>query len=146
MPSVVARAAYFHCCKYISSKLRSIICSSDVSSVNTNGIKGFSLDVDVCIEFADRCPLVDKKDEMLANVFSELRELVDLIVDRDWNGFSNTSVRASKYRNLKPSTVLTVIEKLDDSIKNPSRQQKREEKERKKELDLFKRNVAQLSM
>eukprot|EP00912_Choanoflagellata_sp_UC4_P000826 UC4_evm15s507 len=146
MPSVVARSAYFHCCKHMSTKLKSILCSPEVTPINTKGIKSLSLDVDVCVEFANRCPLVDKKDQMLSNVFSELKELLGMIVDQDWSGFTNSAVRASKYANVKVSTALKVIDKFDDSVKNPNRQQRRTEKERKKELDIFKKTLTQLSI
>ncbi|EGD78288.1 hypothetical protein PTSG_09354 [Salpingoeca rosetta] len=115
LPKEVATHAYFMTCKHLCSKLMELVQSPEIKKVNLNGIKSFELDVRLCEDYADSCPVIDAGDQLLQGLFVSLRELVDVFLKEDWAVYLDPEQRTQTYAHLKPHIVLMWLEKFDDT-------------------------------
>ncbi|UJR27102.1 hypothetical protein I4U23_008402 [Adineta vaga] len=120
LPTELSQTTCLSACKHISMSLTSILLSSDVKAISFGALEQMSLDLMQCEIFASKINFGNSDSETLLLCFQDLRQLLDLIMDRQWTDFiDNYGNPESPYARVNPHTALTVVEKLREGLKRP---------------------------
>ncbi|CAB3979875.1 exocyst complex component 6B-like [Paramuricea clavata] len=81
--------------------------------MNMNGLQAFNQDLRKCEEFANSNPVEGFNDGTLQMTFTELRQLVDLLMSGDWSTYmADHGKPHSKYSRVNPLVAARLLEKL----------------------------------
>jgi len=74
-------------CKHISTLLINHILSADVKAISFGALEQMSLDLMQCEVFATKINIPNLDSETLLLCFQDIRQLLDLIMDKQWSVF-----------------------------------------------------------
>ncbi|CAF3809641.1 unnamed protein product, partial [Adineta steineri] len=107
-------------CKHISASLINIILSPDVKALSFGALEQMSLDLMQCEVFASKINIANLDSETLLLCFQDLRQLLDLVMDKQWSVFFDQyGDPNSPFARVHPHTALIVVEKLREGLKRP---------------------------
>ncbi|XP_028391174.1 exocyst complex component 6B-like [Dendronephthya gigantea] len=136
LPGNVAQTACMSSCKHLANSLRHFLLDDRVTEMNMNGLQVFNQDLRKCEEFANSNPVEGFNDGTLQMTFTELRQLVDLLMSGDWSTYMADHGKAhSKYSRVNPSVAAKLLEKLyaeSDKKKGISLSLRKGDREKKK--------------
>ncbi|XP_046851325.1 exocyst complex component 6B-like [Xenia sp. Carnegie-2017] len=113
LPGNVAQTACMSSCKHLSNRLREFLVDESIREMNMNGLKDFNQDLRQCEEFANSNPVEGFNDGTLQLTFTELRQLVDLLLSEDWSTYiADYGKEHSKYLRVHPIVAAQLLEKL----------------------------------
>ena len=160
MPKGVSGSAYFETCKYIAKQLTTYIADAGIRKLNQHGLKGFSVDVESCKEYAENANHIlfstskpeeqENNRQLFAGVFSELMQLMNLFLEWDWSTYFNPEGRLQRYNCVNPMLVYQILERLAPpyipyrvllqrqeaaQTQGPMKPNKKEDKESKRQYD-----------
>ncbi|CAF3446362.1 unnamed protein product [Rotaria sp. Silwood1] len=120
LPTQLSQTTCLSACKHISTSLTEKILSSDVKAISFGALEQMSLDLMQCEVFASKVNIPNLDGETLLLCFQDLRQLLDLIMDKQWSVyFEQYGNPNSPFGRVNPHTALTVIEKLREGLKRP---------------------------
>eukprot|EP00048_Salpingoeca_helianthica_P002068 m.54286 g.54286 ORF g.54286 m.54286 type:complete len:766 (+) comp11885_c0_seq3:1210-3507(+) len=131
----VAKSVYIETCKYINRKFLALVQDDTVKRMNMNGFRTFGMDVEMCEQYADNCPLAAPGDALCQDIFAPLRQLADLVLKWDWASFLDDAVRVRKYPAVRIDVALGAIVKYDDTEKKSFLFKSSDEKRRGREKE-----------
>jgi len=122
LPGDVATTACMSSCKHLATTLKQFFISEEVKQINFNGLHGFDLDLKCCEDFVASKPVMGFEDGMLEMTFVELRQIMDLLLQGDWNTFCDDYVNSRmggsrKYDRVTPGLAARLYEKLTEGKK-----------------------------
>lgn len=113
LPGNVAQTACMSSCKHLANSLRLFLVDESVNEMNMNGLQAFNQDLRKCEEFANSNPVEGFNDGTLQMTFTELRQLVDLLMSGDWSTYmADHGKPYSKYSRVNPLVAAKLLEKL----------------------------------
>lgn len=101
-------------CQHLSGKLLDLLRNEEVKAISTGAVEQFNLDLIQCEQFATSEPVQGLNADVLPMFFVELRQLVDLVMDEDWQTYlqeKSDGRNDAKYLRVQPTTALIVLEK-----------------------------------
>ncbi|CAF1000925.1 unnamed protein product [Rotaria sordida] len=120
LPTQLSQTTCLSACKHISTSLTEKILSQDVKAISFGALEQMSLDLMQCEVFASKVNIPNLDGETLLLCFQDLRQLLDLIMDKQWSVyFDQYGDPNSPFGRVNPHTALTVIEKLREGLKRP---------------------------
>ncbi|CAF0753822.1 unnamed protein product [Adineta ricciae] len=120
LPTQLSQTTCLSACKHISNSLTNILLSQDVKAISFGALEQMSLDLMQCEVFASKINIANLDSETLLLCFQDLRQLLDLIMDKRWSVFfDNYGNPDSPFARVAPRTALIVVEKLRDGLKRP---------------------------
>ncbi|XP_022662836.1 exocyst complex component 6-like isoform X3 [Varroa jacobsoni] len=136
----VAQTACMTACQHLSGKLLDLLRNEEVKAISTGAVEQFNLDLIQCEQFATSEPVQGLNADVLPMFFVELRQLVDLVMDEDWQTYlqeKSDGRNDAKYLRVQPTTALIVLEKVcaADKKRNTLLNFNQKQKERKKLLE-----------
>ena len=117
MPDAVREAVHFFSCKHIANRLMELLTTTPgdggghgaCKKFNIIGIANLNQDLHVIEAFAQRCPI-----QNLIETFSEIRQLLDLLLSGDIEVLLDAGQRASRYPHLSTQKLFKVLDKFKD--------------------------------
>ncbi|CAF3177319.1 unnamed protein product [Rotaria socialis] len=120
LPTQLSQTTCLLACKHISTSLIDKILSAEVKAISLGALEQMSLDLMQCEVFASKVNIANLDSETLLLCFQDLRQLFDLIMDKQWSVyFERYGDPDSPFGRVNPHTVLTVVEKLREGLKRP---------------------------
>ncbi|CAF1135707.1 unnamed protein product [Rotaria sordida] len=120
LPTQLSQTTCLSACKHISTSLTEKILSQDVKAISFGALEQMSLDLMQCEVFASKVNIPNLDGETLLLCFQDLRQLLDLIMDKQWSVyFDQYGDPNSPFGRVNPHTALTVTEKLREGLKRP---------------------------
>lgn len=145
VPPRVAQESCKAACEHIAKSLLGFILSDSVKQLTMGALQQINLDTIQCEQFAASDPVPGLEEGVLLKYFSELRQLLDLLMAWDWSAyFHDFGQENSKYDRINPSTAICVLEKLTEN-KNMFSVLKKSERDKKKLLDTVLKQLRQLA-
>lgn len=145
VPSHIAQESCKAACEHIAKSMLGFILSEDVKQLTMGALQQINLDTIQCEQFAASEPVPGLEEGVLLRYFSELRQLLDLLMTWDWSTyFHDFSQENSKYGYVNPNTATTILEKLSDN-KTMFSVLKKSERDKKKLLDTVLKQLRQLA-
>ncbi|KAL0275355.1 UNVERIFIED_CONTAM: hypothetical protein PYX00_003224 [Menopon gallinae] len=145
VPSHIAQESCKAACEHIAKSMLGFILSDDVKQLTMGALQQINLDTIQCEQFAASEPVPGLEEGVLLRYFSELRQLLDLLMTWDWSTyFHDFSQENSKYGYVNPNTAITILEKLSDN-KTMFSVLKKSERDKKKLLDTVLKQLRQLA-
>lgn len=145
VPILVAQESCKAACEHIAKSLMGFILSDNVKQLTMGALQQINLDTIQCEQFAASDPVPGLEEGVLLKYFSELRQLLDLLMAWDWSTyFHDFGQENSKYEHIKPNTAIAILEKLTDN-KNMFSVLKKSERDKKKLLDTVLKQLKQLA-
>eukprot|EP00795_Rhopilema_esculentum_P012131 gene12131-2735_t len=122
LPGDVAKTACMSSCKHLATKLKDFLLTDEVKQMSLNGLKAFNLDLKHCEDFVSSKPVEGFEEGMLEMTFVELRQIVNLLLDGDWNTFCTEYTESKetgnrKYGRVTPGLAAKLYEKITDTKK-----------------------------
>lgn len=144
VPVHVCRVAFEH----ISKSILNLLLSDDIKQLSMGALNQLNLDVIQCELFAASEPVGKIDDPDFSQHFTPLRQLLDLFLSWDWSTyFHDYGQETSKYSYVKPTTAITVLEKLKEADKKSVFSVlKKSERDKKKLLDTVLKQLKQLAI
>jgi len=113
LPTNVAQTACMSACRHISTCLTTLILDTGIKEITVPALHQFNLDVVQCEHFANSEPVPGFDDGVLQMSFTEIRQLLDLILTWDWTSyFADYATPKSKYLRVNPAIALSLFEKI----------------------------------
>ncbi|CAF2010976.1 unnamed protein product [Rotaria magnacalcarata] len=120
LPTQLSQTTCLLACKHISTALMDKILSAEVKAISLGALEQMSLDLMQCEVFASKANIANLDSETLLLCFQDLRQLFDLIMDKQWSVyFEQYGDPDSPFGRVNPHTALTVVEKLREGLKRP---------------------------
>ncbi|CAF0914172.1 unnamed protein product [Adineta steineri] len=120
LPTQLSQTTCLSACKHISASLINIILSPDVKALSFGALEQMSLDLMQCEVFASKINIANLDSETLLLCFQDLRQLLDLVMDKQWSVFFDQyGDPNSPFARVHPHTALIVVEKLREGLKRP---------------------------
>lgn len=117
LPSV-AQTACKKACEHISGSFYKLILSEDVKQISTGALQQISLDLMQCEVFAGTDPVPGLKDGEALRYFSEVRQLLDLLILEEWSTYLHDYGKSeNRYNLVQPTTIIVVLEKVREADK-----------------------------
>ncbi|VDO04172.1 unnamed protein product [Rodentolepis nana] len=154
LPPKVAHTACISACKCIVKLLQKILMGSDVKMVSEPAMSQMLVDLAECDRFArsDPVPGIDKS--IIILIFSELRQLLELVRNNDWTVYFANYGKSSgnPYDRVTPVAAISLLECLREAEKRRSNtssfflvgSSKRPERERRKRIEDILRQLRDL--
>ncbi|CAF1230429.1 unnamed protein product [Didymodactylos carnosus] len=148
LPAQLSQTTCLSACKHISTSLMNILLSQDVKAISPGALQQFSLDLIQCEVFASCIQIPNLDSETLLLCFQDLRQLLDLIMNKEWNAyFLDFGKEDAQFARVTPQAALIVVEKIREGLKRArpffSRRQQ-PEKDDKKLLDQVAKDLRNL--
>ncbi|KAL5103605.1 Exocyst complex component 6B [Taenia crassiceps] len=150
----VAHTACISACKYIVKILQRILMGPEVKMVAEPALSQMLVDLVECDKFARSNPVPGIDKSILLLIFSELRQLLELVRNSDWSVFFATYGKTSgnPYERVTPAAAIALLECIREAQKRryntPSfllvGSSKRPERERRRRLDDILRQLKDL--
>ncbi|XP_018416706.1 PREDICTED: exocyst complex component 6B isoform X5 [Nanorana parkeri] len=122
LPGKVAQTACMSACKHLSTSLTQLLLEAEVKQITMGALQQFNLDVKECESFAKSGPVPGFQGDTLQLAFIDLRQLLDLFIKWDWSTYlADYGQPNCKYLRVNPTTALTLLEKVQREMKDPSR-------------------------
>lgn len=143
----VAQLACQKACEHIASSIYKLILSEDVKQISIGAIQQISLDLMQCELFAVTDPVPGLKENELAKYFTEIRQLLDLLILEEWSTYLHDYGKdENRYSLVAPSTIIVVLEKLREADKKTMfTVLKKSERDKKKLLETVLKQLKQLA-
>uniref|UniRef100_A0A7S2W7V0 Exocyst complex component Sec8 n=1 Tax=Mucochytrium quahogii TaxID=96639 RepID=A0A7S2W7V0_9STRA len=106
LPAARVQAIQFTSCGRISDAMLDMLCGPKVQSINALSVYSLSLDVRELIAFADTSDVPDLRES-----YTQLDQLVNLLLRGDLEGYTDAQTRARYYSYLSPNKVVAVLKK-----------------------------------
>ncbi|CAF2440547.1 unnamed protein product [Rotaria sp. Silwood2] len=120
LPTQLSQTTCLSACKHISTSLTEKILSPEVKAISLGALEQMSLDLMQCEVFASKVNIANLDSETLLLCFQDLRQLLDLIMDKQWSlYFEQYGKPDSPFGRVNPHTALIVVEKLREGLKRP---------------------------
>ncbi|CAM9343266.1 unnamed protein product [Chrysoparadoxa australica] len=109
LPASMREAAHFTCMSYLCSYILEHMLGPQVPAINSLGIYNISLDINALVEFSDESDIAQ-----LSECFSQLKQLVDLLLGNDIDLIVNFDRRQGKFPSVDEGHIVTLLEKYRD--------------------------------
>lgn len=148
LPSKVAQEACKSACEHIAKSLLEFMLSEDVKQISTGALQQINLDTIQCEQFAASEPVVGLEEGILLSYFTDLRQLLDLLMSWDWpTYFHDYGQENSKYQQVNPNTAIILLEKIREADKKTMFSVlKKSERDKKKLLETVLKQLRQLAI
>ena len=107
--STVREAIFFTSCKFICSSMMTTITSASVRRINMLGVYNLGVDLRYLERFAERVDIPS-----LFECFSELRQLVSLVMSGQPEQIMDPALRAASFPHVPIPILLTMLEKYKE--------------------------------
>ncbi|XP_053200368.1 exocyst complex component 6B-like [Panonychus citri] len=147
LPDKIAQTACHSACKHMASSLMNSLLDEDVKSISMGALEQFNLDLLQCEFFASSEPVKGFEDNVLQLCFTELRQLVDLLLSWQWSTYiADYGKQGSKYSRVNPQIALNLLEKIKetDGNRNIFTSFKKNERDKKKLVDTVIKQLKQI--
>ncbi|XP_015781570.1 exocyst complex component 6B isoform X1 [Tetranychus urticae] len=147
LPGRIAQTACLSACKHMASSLMNFLLDEDVRSISMGALEQFNLDLLQCEFFASSEPVKGFEDNILQLCFTELRQLVDLLLSWQWSTYiADYGKQESKYSRVNPQIALNLLEKIKetDGNRNIFTSFKKNERDKKKLVDTVTKQLKQI--
>lgn len=143
----VAQAACKKACEHIANSIHKLLLSDDVKQITVGAIQQISLDLMQCELFAASDPVPGLKEGELSKYFSEIRQLLDLLILEEWSTYLHDyGKNENRYSLVAPSTIIIILEKIREAEKkNMFTVLKKSERDKKKLLETVLKQLKQLA-
>lgn len=143
----VAQVACKKACEHIANKIYKLLLSDDVKQISTGALQQISLDLMQCEVFAGTDPVPGLKDGEALRYFSEVRQLLDLLISEEWSTYLHDYGKTeNRYNLVQPSTIIIVLEKIREADKKTMFPLlKKSERDKKKLLETVLKQLKQLA-
>lgn len=148
LPSKVAQEACKSACDHIAKSLLEFMLSEDVKQISMGALHQINLDTIQCEQFAASEPVVGLEEGTLLSYFTDLRQLLDLLMSWDWpTYFHDYGQENSKYQQVNPNTAIILLEKIREADKKTMFSVlKKSERDKKKLLETVLKQLRQLAI
>lgn len=120
LPTQLSQTTSLSACKHIATLLIDVLISPEVKAISFGALEQMSLDLMQCEVFATKINIPNLHSETLLLCFQDLRQLLELIMDRQWSTFFEYFNKdESPYGRVNPHHALIVVEKLREGLKRP---------------------------
>lgn len=114
----VAQATCKKACEHIAASIYNLLLSDDVRQISTGALQQISLDLMQCEVFAGTDPVPGLKDGEALRYFSEVRQLLDLLILEEWSTYLHDYGKTdNRYNLVQPATIIVVLEKVREADK-----------------------------
>lgn len=143
----VAQVACKKACEHIANSIYKLVLSDDVKQITVGAIQQISLDLMQCELFAASDPVPGLKEGELSKYFSEIRQLLDLLILEEWSTYLHDYGKTeNRYSLVAPSTIIIILEKIREAEKkNMFTVLKKSERDKKKLLETVLKQLKQLA-
>lgn len=143
----VAQAACKKACEHIATSIHKLLLSDDVKQITVGAIQQISLDLMQCELFAASDPVPGLKEGELSKYFSEIRQLLDLLILEEWSTYLHDYGKTeNRYSLVAPSTIIIILEKIREAEKkNMFTVLKKSERDKKKLIETVLKQLKQLA-
>lgn len=143
----VAQVACKKACEHIAGSIHKLLLSDDVKQITVGAIQQISLDLMQCELFAASDPVPGLKEGELSKYFSEIRQLLDLLILEEWSTYLHDYGKTeNRYSLVAPSTIIIILEKIREAEKkNMFTVLKKSERDKKKLLETVLKQLKQLA-
>ncbi|KAH9286896.1 Exocyst complex component 6B [Echinococcus granulosus] len=119
LPPKVAHTACISACKYIVKILQRILMGPEVKMVVEPALSQMLVDLAECDKFARSNPVPGIDKSILLLIFSELRQLLELVRNNDWSVFFANYGKTSgnPYERVTPAAAIALLECIRESAK-----------------------------
>ncbi|KXX78657.1 Exocyst complex component sec15 [Madurella mycetomatis] len=117
LPREIKELIYFDALSHAANKILALPLSPDVKKINPNGVAAMALDVDHLTQFVAGL----ENSFMLQQNLDELQQTVALMQSDNHDEFFDISTRNKKYGRVDAMNGPILLEKLTQTIENPSR-------------------------
>ncbi|VUZ42350.1 unnamed protein product [Hymenolepis diminuta] len=154
LPPKVAHTACISACKCIVKLLQKILMGSEVKMVSEPAMSQMLVDLAECDKFARSNPVPGIDKSILILIFSELRQLLELVLNNDWSVYFANYGKSSgnPYDRVTPVAAISLLECIRDAEKRRNNtpsfllvgSSKRPERERRKRTEDILRQLRDL--
>jgi exocyst complex component 6 len=143
----VAQMACKKACEHIANSIYKLMLSEDVKQITAGAIQQISLDLMQCELFAASDPVPGLKEGELSKYFTEIRQLLDLLILEEWSTYLHDYGKTeNRYSLVAPSTIIIILEKIREAEKkNMFTVLKKSERDKKKLLETVLKQLKQLA-
>ncbi|CAO1382786.1 unnamed protein product [Diamesa serratosioi] len=143
----VAQMTCKKACEHIANSIYKLILSEDLKQISIGAIQQISLDLMQCELFAASDPVPGLKENELSKYFSEIRQLLDLLILEEWSTYLHDYGKDdNRYSLVLPSTIIIVLEKMREAEKKTMFSVlKKSERDKKKLLETVLKQLKQLA-
>ncbi|AEO69002.1 uncharacterized protein THITE_59711 [Thermothielavioides terrestris NRRL 8126] len=117
LPREIKELIYFDALSHAANKILALPLSPDVKKINPNGVAAMALDVEHLTRFVSQL----ENAFMLEQNLDELQQTVALMQSDNHDEFYDISIRNKKYGRVDAMNGPILLEKLTQTVENPSR-------------------------
>merc|ERR1711994_1144912 len=97
-------------CQHLARSMMSMLMNESVKAISIGVLQQIDLDLCQCEQFAASEPIQGLEEGILLMCFSDLRQLLNLFVTRDWSTyFADYGSESSPYLRVRPKTALSLL-------------------------------------
>ncbi|KAL2017298.1 hypothetical protein VTK56DRAFT_2321 [Thermocarpiscus australiensis] len=117
LPREIKELIYFDALSHAANKILALPLSPDVKKINPNGVAAMALDVECLTQFVSKL----ENAFMLEQNLDELQQTVALMQSENHDEFYDITIRNKKYGRVDAMNGPILLEKLTQTVENPSR-------------------------